>query len=106
MIRHDTLFKGATRPAMKWGVPLFPFMFSIAVPVLLGLYATVIFSPIWMLLGLLAVPLLLVCRAITAKDDQQFRLLGLKALFRLANGGTRRFWGGTQTYAPWTYKRR
>jgi type IV secretory pathway VirB3-like protein len=106
MIRQDALFKGATRPALLWGVPIPAFILSIGIPIIIGMWGMLFGGAGYLLIGALALPILLVCRAIVAKDDQQFRLLGLWLRFRLATGASRKFWHGTQTYAPWEYKRK
>jgi len=71
----DPLFKGCTRPAMYFGVPVVPLAIVSIVVVLLAIY-------IKFILVSLLVPIILVMRLITQNDDQQFRLLGLKFMFR------------------------
>lgn len=105
---QDTLFKGCTRPAMVWGVPLTPLVVAIAVVMLLAIWTSI-------LIGLLLLPIVVVMRSITRSDDQQFRLLGLQLSFRgldfpilrrlfhcNRNG---RFWQAS-SYSPFQFKRR
>ena len=97
--RGDPIFKGCTRPAMVLGVPLFPFF-------IVNFF--IVMVAVWIWFGAIAlVPVaVMVMRQITKHDDQQFRLLGLKLLFRLVyfnrNG---RFWGAA-TYSPIRFKKR
>ena len=75
---RDPLFKGCTRPAMALGVPLVPLAVVTGVVVLLAIWTT-------LFIALLLFPIVLVMRLITKSDDQQFRLLGLKIMFRGVN---------------------
>jgi len=75
---RDPLFKGCTRPAMLFGVPLIPLAIVTIFFVLLAVYTT-------LFVGLLIFPIVIVMRLITKSDDQQFRLLGLKIMFRGCN---------------------
>ncbi len=93
----DPLFKGCTRPAMQFGVPLTPL-------VIVG--GTVILISVWtsILVATTLVPIVLVMRQITKSDDQQFRLLGLKIMYR-ANNKNRKFWKSS-TYSPVEFRRK
>ncbi|MCV0921291.1 VirB3 family type IV secretion system protein [Escherichia coli] len=96
---RDPLFKGCTRPAMVFGVPLVPLAVVAGVIVLLSVWTT-----IWLSLSLF--PIVLVMRLIAKSDDQQFRLLGLKMMFRLVNyNHNGRFWKSS-TYSPFQFKKR
>jgi type IV secretion system protein VirB3 len=94
----DPLFKGATRPALYMGVPLMPFLINAATFMLLSVYFTFLFLP-------LAVPVFMVMRQMTKSDDQKFRLLGLKARFRLRPffTGSLNFWH-SNAYSPVAFK--
>lgn len=93
---RDPLFKGCTRPAMQFGVPLKPLILVTFPIILISIYTT--------LLALVAlVPVVLVMREIAKTDDQQFRLLGQKIKYR-ANNRNRRFWKSS-TYSPVDYRR-
>ncbi|MDR0564679.1 MAG: VirB3 family type IV secretion system protein [Azoarcus sp.] len=104
-MRQDPLFKGATRPALYLGVPLVPLLAAIALPCLAGVYCAVLINDKLLGLALLAVPIVLVQRAIVATDDQQFRLLGLKMRFRFARGASARFWKSA-TLSPVEFPKR
>lgn len=94
---RDPLFKGCTRPAMALGVPLTPLAVVGGVIVLVSLWFTIFM--------LLLLPLaILFMRWVVQSDDQQFRLLGLKMLFRLANANGS-FWKSS-VYSPYRFKKR
>jgi type IV secretion system protein VirB3 len=96
----DPLFKGCTRPAMIWGVPLVPLAVVTAGVILVSVWTQMI------LFAASLLPIVLVMRLIAKSDDQQFRLLGLKIVFRIvhynANG---RFWRAS-CYSPIAFKKR
>jgi len=97
---RDPLFKGCTRPAMYWGIPVLPFGCVVGAGVLVALWLN-------LLLLFLLVPILFVMRNIAKKDDQQFRLLFLRMRFRFSpwlQGGLR-FWR-CSAYSPIQFKRR
>jgi type IV secretion system protein VirB3 len=108
MIRQDPLFKGATRPAMKWGVPVVPFGVSFIAFLLLGMYASFLVGiGLTLALWVFYVPLFLIMRQMVKHDDQAFRLLFLKLKFRARTycNGSARFWRSTP-YAPVALKAR
>ena len=96
---RDPLFKGCTRPAMLWGVPIVPLVLVGSFFVLMGIYVNI-------LVTVTLIPVFFIMRQIAKKDDQQFRLLGLRILFRIVhlnrNGA---FWKAS-TYAPVAFVRR
>lgn len=100
MIRRDPLFKGCTRPAMLFGVPLVPLAVVVGTVILLAVWTTV-------LMVTALVPIVLVMKAIAKSDDQQFRLLFLKLWCRFAphRNSNRRFWKSS-AYAPIAFKKR
>lgn len=96
---RDPLFKGCTRPAMMFGVPLVPLMCVALVVILLAVWTSV-------LVALALLPIVVTMRLISKSDDQQFRLLGLKLLFRFVNyNHNGRFWKAS-TYSPIQFKQR
>jgi type IV secretion system protein VirB3 len=96
---RDPLFKGCTRPAMMFGVPLVPLAAVTVVVILLAVWTTI-------LLVFLLLPIILTMRQITKSDDQQFRLLGLKLLFRGVNyNRNAKFWKAS-AYSPFAFKKR
>jgi type IV secretion system protein VirB3 len=101
---RDPVFKGCTRPAMLWGVPLVPFLVvggSMLIPAIWALLA----SP---LLGvailLLMIPVFVVMRLVTCHDDQRLAQYMLR-LRMTRHQGNRRFWG-VHSYVPVRLKRR
>lgn len=96
---RDPLFKGCTRPAMLFGVPLVPLAVVSAGIILVSVWTTI-------LAAAALLPAIIVMRLITKSDDQQFRLLGLKIIFRLVNyNHNARFWKSS-AYSPITFKKR
>jgi len=99
-LARDTLFKGCTRPAMFFGVPLVPLAIVVAAVILISVWTQMI------LLATLLIPIVFVMRLITKADDQQFRLLGLKILFRVINRNrNHRFWKAS-AYSPIMFTKR
>ena len=96
---RDPLFKGCTRPAMVMGVPLVPLAVVSGAVILVSVWTTIF------VVFLLPV-VVLVMRQVTKHDDQMFRLLGLKILFRLVHyNHNRRFWKAS-AYAPTQFQKR
>jgi type IV secretion system protein VirB3 len=96
---RDPLFKGCTRPAMMFGVPLVPLAAVSVVVILISVWTTIFFAAT-------LIPLILVMRQIAKSDDQQFRLLGLKLLFRAVNyNHNAKFWKAS-AYSPFAFKKR
>jgi type IV secretion system protein VirB3 len=102
-MQSEAIFKGATRPAMKFGVPLVPLVVFTGVGMLLCLYGG-LFVGGWTLLVVAAglLPGFLWMRMVTARDDQRFRQMLLAArLTALHRNG--RFWQA-RSYSPSTPK--
>lgn len=96
---RDPVFKGCTRPAMLFGVPLVPLAGVGLMVILISVWTKIFFSVI---LG----PIILVMRYIAQKDDQQFRLLSLRLLFRLFHYNRNRLFWQASVYSPVLFKRR
>jgi type IV secretion system protein VirB3 len=101
---RDPVFKGCTRPAMLWGVPLVSFLMvggSILIPAIWALLAS---PPVGVGIVLLLIPVFVTMRAVTRHDDQRLAqfALRLRMVFRQRN---RRFWGA-HGYMPVRLKRR
>lgn len=103
MVPREAIYKGATRPAMKFGVPLIPLVVLFGSGMLLVLWSGLLLSW-WIAGGVVAaiVPALAWMRHVTARDDQRFRqvLLGLK--LRL-NDRNRAFWRA-RSYSPTVFR--
>lgn len=95
---RDTVFKGCTRPAMKFGVPI--------VPLVVVCCAVAIFAQLTTILALgLLVPIVIVMGQITSSDDQQYRLLWLRFYCRIIHlNRNAKFWGAS-TYAPINHRK-
>jgi type IV secretion system protein VirB3 len=96
---RDPLFKGCTRPAMYLGVPLVPLVVVTVVVILISVWTTLFVT-------FTLIPIVIVMRQIAKSDDQQFRLLGLKLLFRGVHyNHNAKFWRAS-TYSPIAFKKR
>lgn len=93
----DPIFKGCTRPAMYFGVPIY-----VIVPVggIIGLIS--VYTNFLILFSL--IPITLFLRAVAKVDDQIYRLLWLKWKCRRKNKNFK-FWGAS-AYSPLSYKKR
>ena len=92
---QDPIYKGATRPAMAFGVPFVPLVIVIG-SILWISGATTMF------VALAIPPVVLAMGSITRTDDQAFRLLGLRLQFR-ARMRTTRYWR-SGTLAPISFR--
>ncbi|MBN3846111.1 conjugal transfer protein TraD [Paraburkholderia sp. Ac-20342] len=100
----DPVFKGATRPAMIWGVPLVAFLMVGGGMLIPAIWALLASPPLGVTILFLTIPVFVVMRVITRHDDQRLAqyLLRLRMVLRQGN---RRFWGG-HAYVPVRLKRR
>ncbi|PZR44917.1 type IV secretion system protein VirB3 [Paraburkholderia fungorum] len=100
----DPVFKGATRPAMIWGVPLVAFLMIGGGMLIPAIWALLASPPLGVAILFLMIPVFVVMRVITRHDDQRLAqyLLRLRMVLRQGN---RRFWGG-HAYVPVRLKRR
>lgn len=103
MIRLEAIYKGATRPAMKLGVPLVPLVVLIGLGMLASIWGGILVSG-WVVLAVVGaiVPALAWMRFVTRKDDQRFRQVFVAARLRLYDRN-RRFWGA-RSYSPNFYR--
>ncbi len=102
-MQAEAIYKGATRPAMKLGIPLVPLVLLFGT----GMLAIMWVGPLvswWIVPAVLAVmaPALGWMRFVTRKDDQRFRQMYLGARLRLRDRN-RRFWHA-RSYAPYLYR--
>ena len=102
-MQAEAIYKGATRPAMKLGIPLVPLVVLFGTGMLLTMWGGLLVSW-WIALGVLVsiLPALAWMRFVTAKDDQRFRQMFVAAKLRLydRNG---RFWRA-RSYSPNLYR--
>ena len=99
----EAIYKGATRPAMKMGIPLVPLVTVFGAALLLAMWGGVLVSG-WIALAVLATtaPALVWMRFVTAHDDQRFHQMFLALKLRL-HDRNRRLWRA-RSYAPTLYK--
>lgn len=103
MPRPEAIYKGATRPAMKFGVPLVPLVLLFGGGVLAAMWAGILLS--WWLalaVALAVLPTLGWMRHATRQDDQRFRQLFVLARLRLQDHN-RRLWQA-RSYSPTLYR--
>lgn len=102
-MQAETIYKGATRPAMKFGIPLVPLVVLAGLGALLGLWGG-LFVGGWVLVLVAAVitPAFWWMRLVTQRDDQRFRQM-LLAMRLAALDRNARFWK-TRSYSPTVYK--
>ena len=100
---QEAIYKGATRPAMKLGVPLVPLVVLVGLGMLVAVWGGTLVSGWLALAALLAIgPALLWMHHVTARDDQRFRQLFVALKLRLRDRN-RRFWHA-HSYAPTLYR--
>lgn len=102
-MRAETIYKGATRPAMKFGVPLVPLVVLFGTGMLLVMWLGVYGSG-WAALAVVAclVPTFFWMRWATFQDDQRLRQQVLALKLRLPHRNTG-FWR-SRSYAPALYR--
>ena len=102
-MRSEAIYKGATRPAMKLGVPLVPLVVLFGLAMLSILWVGTLLSW-WVVPVVLAtvVPALAWMRFVTRKDDQRFRQIFIALKLRIRDRN-RRLWR-SRSYAPYLYR--
>ena len=102
-MQAETIYKGATRPAMKMGVPLVPLVVLLGSAVLVAMWGGALVSW-WIALGVaLVLPVaLLWMRIVTHKDDQRFRQMFVATKLRF-HDRNRALWQA-RSYAPTQYR--
>ena len=99
----EAIYKGATRPAMKLGIPLVPLVLLFGSGMLVILWGGILLSW-WVALGVVfaIMPVLLWMRFVSARDDQRFHQMFVALKLRL-HERNRRFWHA-RSYAPTVYR--
>lgn len=102
-MQAETIYKGATRPAMKLGIPLVPLVMLFGSGMLLMMWGGILVSW-WIALGVLMsfVPTLLWMRWVTSRDDQRFRQIFIALKLRL-HDRNQRFWRA-RSYSPTLFR--
>ena len=102
-MQADAIYKGATRPAMKMGIPLVPLVVLFGTGMLMILWIGTLLT--WWVVPVVLVafvPALAWMRFVTRKDDQRFRQMYVAGKLRL-HDRNRRFWH-SRSYAPYLYR--
>lgn len=100
----DPVFKGCTRPAMLWGVPLVSALLVGGGMLIPAIWALLASPPVGVGILLLMIPVFVAMRVITRNDDQRLAQLALRLRMSLRQRN-RRFWGA-HAYVPVRLKRR
>lgn len=100
----DPVFKGCTRPAMLWGVPLVSALMVGGGMLIPAIWALLASPPVGVGILLLMIPVFVAMRVITRNDDQRLAQLALRLRIGLRQRN-RRFWGA-HAYMPVRLKRR
>ncbi|SOE69239.1 type IV secretion system protein VirB3 [Burkholderia sp. D7] len=100
----DPVFKGCTRPAMLWGVPLVSALMVGGGMLIPAIWALLASPPVGVGILLLMIPVFVAMRVITRNDDQRLAQLALRLRIGLRQRN-RRFWGA-HAYVPVRLKRR
>lgn len=99
----EAIYKGATRPAMKLGIPLAPLVVLLGTGMLLVMWGGMLVS--WWIAVLVVIaiaPALLWMRLLTSQDDQRLRQITLMLKLRLHD---RNHWlWRARSYAPNAYR--
>jgi type IV secretion system protein VirB3 len=102
---RDPVFKGATRPAMIFGIPLLPLIIVGLLGVLGTLWCLQLLGPFSAFtMALLTVAVLVIMRLISKADDQKLNQM----LLRMQSIPARRnrlYWGGHSS-SPLDYRRK
>jgi len=99
VITHEAIYKGATRPAMKLGIPLVPLVVLFGLGMLVSIWGGILVSGWVVVLVILAIgPALGWMRFVTRKDDQRFRQMFVALKLRL-HDRNHRFWHA-RSYSP------
>ena len=96
-LRKETIYKGCTRPAMLFGVPVIAFVIGVGGSAML---LFVLLSPPWALLSVLA---WYVMRVLCKEDDQRFRQLGVGFMTKMRNPNAKML--GVPTVQPVEYRK-
>jgi type IV secretion system protein VirB3 len=100
----DPVFKGCTRPAMLWGVPLVPFLMVSGGMLIPAIWALLASPPLGVAILFLMIPVFVAMRVITRHDDQRLAQYALRLRMMLRQGN--RWYWGAHAYVPVRLKRR
>jgi type IV secretion system protein VirB3 len=102
-MQAEAIYKGATRPAMKLGIPLVPLVVLFGAGMLLIMWVGPLVTW-WIVPAVVAAlaPALGWMRYVTRKDDQRFRQLFVAAKLSLRDRN-RSLWR-SRSYSPYLYR--
>ncbi len=103
MVQQEAIYKGATRPAMKFGIPLVPLVVLFGAGMLVVVWGGLLVS--WWIAAAVVVaiaPVLAWMRLVTRHDDQRFRQLFVATKLRL-HDRNHRLWNA-RSYTPNLYR--
>jgi type IV secretion system protein VirB3 len=103
VVQQEVIYKGATRPAMKLGVPLVPLVVLFGLAMLLSVWGGILVSG-WVVMAVVVAfaPALGWMRFVTRRDDQRFRQIFMSCKLRLLDRN-HRLWHA-RSYAPSLYR--
>ena len=103
MVPSEAIYKGATRPAMKFGIPLVPLVVLFGAGMLVTMWGGALLSW-WVAVGVVVatLPALAWMRFVTRKDDQRFRQIFVASKLRL-HDRNRHLWHA-RSYSPTVYR--
>ena len=102
-MQAEAIYKGATRPAMKMGIPLVPLVVLFGTGMLLILWVGALVTWWAAPVVLMAIgPALAWMRFVTRKDDQRFRQMFVAAKLRIHDRNCR-FWR-SRSYSPYLFR--
>ena len=101
---RDPVFKGCTRPAMLWGVPLVPLLIVGGGMLIPSIWALLASPPLGVGMLFLMIPVFVAMRVITRRDDQRLAQYALRGRLVFSQRN-RRFWG-SHAYLSVRLKRR
>jgi type IV secretion system protein VirB3 len=102
-VQTEAIYKGATRPAMKLGVPLVPLVVLLGSGMLAIMWIGPLFT--WWVLPIAIAtiaPVLAWMRFVTREDDQRFRQIFLAMRLRCADRNSR-LWRA-RSYSPYHHR--
>lgn len=101
---RDPVFKGCTRPAMIWGVPLVAFLLVGGGMLIPAIWALLASPPVGVAIVLLIIPVFVTMRTVARHDDQRLAQRALRVRMTLRQRNCR-LWSA-HAYVPVRLKRR
>jgi type IV secretion system protein VirB3 len=99
VVPNEAIYKGATRPAMKFGIPLVPLVVLCGMGMLTSIWGGILISGWVVVVVVLAIgPAFGWMRFVTRRDDQRFRQMFVALKLRL-HDRNQRLWHA-RSYSP------